>query len=312
MALFDKNASEIVARIVYAGPPLAGKTETVRVLAKMLLGDRAESAMYSPSEAQGRTLYFDWVSYVGGSFRGNKVRCQIISVPGQDALSERRRHILQEADAVVFVIDSTPDGLRQGRYYFEEIQSWISRSEDEPPIALVVQANKRDLPDALPASEIKQSLGSDRMLTVFETTATAGTGIREAFVMCVSQALARIGKLLDSGRLAIGKPEINSGDDLLTQIEAREKLDQAPAETAPAQSALAAIATTRESSATSLLTRALSSINIAQSSRTAVSSEIPIEPVAVNAHAPTATLTSPPPLLPDGNLHAGRIWPPVA
>src|SRR3954470_24230341 len=98
MALIDNDAGEIVIRLVYDGPPEAGKTTSLRALA----GSLAQPA-YTPAEdADGRTLWFDWMEYVGGRFEGCQIRCQIVSVPGQRTLSSRRRRIIESADVVVF------------------------------------------------------------------------------------------------------------------------------------------------------------------------------------------------------------------
>ena len=62
MALIDSDAGEIVIRLVYDGPPEAGKTTSLRALAGSLT-----RPTYSPAEdADGRTLWFDWMEYVGG------------------------------------------------------------------------------------------------------------------------------------------------------------------------------------------------------------------------------------------------------
>lgn len=133
MAMLDNESNTILVRIVYAGPPLSGKTQSIRSLAGMLLGRRADEATFSPGEAQGRTLYFDWVDYVGGLFKGRQVRCQIVSVPGQSALAERRRLILETADAVIFVVDSHPEKVAAADDYFREVRLWTDGPERGSP-----------------------------------------------------------------------------------------------------------------------------------------------------------------------------------
>ena len=75
MATLDKQRDLVVVRIVYDGPPMSGKTTSVRALAEGL-GRPAET----PDEVNGRTLFFDWVDYVGGMFEGHRIRCQIVTV----------------------------------------------------------------------------------------------------------------------------------------------------------------------------------------------------------------------------------------
>ncbi|MFO1349300.1 MAG: GTPase domain-containing protein [Gammaproteobacteria bacterium] len=318
MALLDKDTNAVVVRIVYAGAPMAGKTATVRSLAAMLFGNRGERAVFSPEEAHGRTLHFDWVDYVGGSFRGRRVRCQIIAVPGQDALADRRRWILELADAVVFVVDSQPQQIEAAARYFEEMAPSLERGPGEPPVGVIVQANKRDLPDAVAVDDIKQQLGDNPNLGVIATTATLGKGVREAFVMSVGLALERVGALLDANRLAVGKPEIDNGEDLLALINAKEMAAQAQWWKQAAEQADGARAEeTADKPAVAELPHILSSAAVEQARREEYLGSAPAggEPQArgdldESGHAPTAA--EPVPRLPDVQLTAGAIWPPVA
>ena len=104
MAFLDPADDTLVIRVVYDGAPMAGKTTSVRALASGVGGQAV-----TPREVEGRTLYFDWLDYTAGLFEGRRIRCQIVSVPGQALLASRRRRILESADAVVFVSDSTPE-----------------------------------------------------------------------------------------------------------------------------------------------------------------------------------------------------------
>src|SRR6185369_7909490 len=126
MAIIDDARGVLVVRIVYDGPALSGKTTSLRALAKGV-----SSKVECPAELSGRTLYFDWVDYVGGLFDGRQIRCQIISVPGQRDLAERRQRLLETADAVVLVLDT-----RQHEWEFS--LEWVKatmlrcRSKDPP------------------------------------------------------------------------------------------------------------------------------------------------------------------------------------
>src|SRR5262245_233839 len=108
MATYDAERGAIVVRIVYDGAALAGTTTTLQALARGF-----GRPIFSGDEAHGRTLHFDWVDFVGGRFEGSPIRCQLVSVPGQAALAARRRLLLETADAVVLVVDSTPGGAAE-------------------------------------------------------------------------------------------------------------------------------------------------------------------------------------------------------
>ena len=71
MAVLDVDRNAVVIRIVYDGPPHAGKTTSLRALGRSL-GRSVEA----PSEVAGRTVYFDWMEYTGGLFEGSRAtRC---------------------------------------------------------------------------------------------------------------------------------------------------------------------------------------------------------------------------------------------
>src|SRR6202790_1744660 len=112
MAVLDPRSDTVVIRVVYDGAPMAGKSTSVGALGRGLGSD-----VYSPAEVGGRTLYFDWLDYTGGLFEGRRIRCQIISVPGQATLAPRRRRLLESADAIVFVSDSSPEAFEADRAY---------------------------------------------------------------------------------------------------------------------------------------------------------------------------------------------------
>ena len=138
MAVLDPRSDTVVIRVVYDGAPMAGKSTSVSALGAGLGVD-----VFSPTEVGGRTLYFDWLDYTGGLFEGRRIRCQIISVPGQATLAPRRRRLLESADAIVFVADSTPAGLNSDRGYLAGLYQVVARL-DGPPVGVVLQANKRD------------------------------------------------------------------------------------------------------------------------------------------------------------------------
>ena len=123
MAVLDPRSDTVVIRVVYDGAPMAGKTTSVGALGRGL-----GSEVHSPAEVGGRTLYFDWLDYTGGLFEGRRIRCQIISVPGQATLAPRRRRLLESADAIVFVGDSAPAGFIADRGYLSGLSREIGRA----------------------------------------------------------------------------------------------------------------------------------------------------------------------------------------
>lgn len=216
MPTLDKERGVLVVRVVYDGPPLSGKTTTLKALARSL-----GVPITSPQEKEGRTLFFDWVDYIGGLFEGRQIRCQLLSVPGQEELANRRQYVLEAADAVVVVADTREREMGRAFDHLRSVLAW-SRSKD-PPVGVVLQANKRDAPDAVPRAKIQEVLATIAPIAIIDTVATSGDGIREAFVFGVRLALDRVRALAATGQLKAGVPDVDTPAqllDLLTPLPA--------------------------------------------------------------------------------------------
>lgn len=217
MVILDPDSDDVVIRVVYDGPPEAGKTTSVRSLAGSL-----GRPVFTPDQVEGRTVFFDWLDYTGGLFEGHHIRCQVVSVPGQATLAPRRRALLAEADVVVFVADTRRDQVPGLSGYLQGLTAILARAEG-PPVGLVVQANKRDLPGAVPVPDLRRLLDEAGLrVGIVESVATDGAGIREAFVFAVRLALDRAREQLRTGGLRSERPRVCSGQDLLEELRASE------------------------------------------------------------------------------------------
>jgi signal recognition particle receptor subunit beta len=301
MAVLDREKGCVVIRVVYDGAPMAGKTTSVAALGRGL-----GAAVFSPAEFEGRTLFFDWLDYTGGLFEGHRIRCQIVSVPGQATLAPRRRRLLESADVLVFVGDSSPAGFAADQSYLTALSS-VLQGVRGPHVGIVMQANKRDLPDAIPLERLQEMLeGQQVRIGIVESVATEGTGVREAFVFAVRLALDRVRELMRTGDLPTARPQIDTAEDLLGELQRAEggALDLATASGVKHTSMQDVRDTKPDSLAASALREAISdearSIDISQ----------PVETNAVDKNA-VDTNKDGAPWLPDERVASGMIWPPV-
>ncbi|HEX2874532.1 MAG TPA: GTPase domain-containing protein [Polyangiaceae bacterium] len=221
MAVIDESRGVLVVRIVYDGPALSGKTTSLKALARGV-----SSEVTTPAETAGRTLFFDWVDYVGGLFDGRQIRCQIVGVPGQTELAHRRGLLVETADAVVLVLDTQKT---EWDFSLEWVKKTVPhcRSQD-PPVGLVLQANKRDAADAVPQESMRAALSRIAPVALVPSTATTGDGIREAFVLAVRLALDRVRALAATGRLRSAKPDDDNPEDLLSRLQQAEAKGELP------------------------------------------------------------------------------------
>ena len=98
---------------------------------------------------------------------------------GQDKLRGLWRHYLQGVRALIYVIDSSDrDRIMDAK---EELDRML-REEEMENAALLVLANKQDLPNAMTAAEIQEKLELQklhRMWFVQSTVAPTGDGLYE-------------------------------------------------------------------------------------------------------------------------------------
>lgn len=187
MARFDPKLEEIVLRIVYDGPATAGKSTSLRAI-EAAYATRARGELFVPEEtATGRTLFFDWLELSAGTLDDWPLRVEIVSVPGQLALAERRYRLLRAADAAVFVCDSTPSGMRAAQVAW----AFLVRAMRDASLPVVLQANKQDVPGAPDPEEVARRVGFVGA-AVIGASALDGEGVRLTLYRAIDLARGRL------------------------------------------------------------------------------------------------------------------------
>jgi signal recognition particle receptor subunit beta len=178
MVLFNYSTKELTAKVVYYGPGLCGKTTNLQWIHEKL-PIKNKGKMLSLATEADRTLFFDFLPIELGTIRGMKTRVQLYTVPGQVFYNATRRMVLKGADSVVFVADSQEAMLDANADALENLRENLTANElnpDEMPI--VIQYNKRDLPNALPVEILNDKL-NPRGWPHFEAVAKKGIGVEE-------------------------------------------------------------------------------------------------------------------------------------
>jgi mutual gliding-motility protein MglA len=179
VAVIDIAARRIDARVVFFGPGGGGKTTSLRRIAAAA-PHRVAGAFVTLAGADGRTLFLDGLPLDLGEVAGWRFRLDLVGVPGQPAYERTRRALLAGADGVVFVADSDPRRRAANRASLDELAAWLAEAGQRPgTVPLVVQLNKRDLPDAVPEADLLADLGLPGAAAV-PTVATAGDGVLAA------------------------------------------------------------------------------------------------------------------------------------
>lgn len=176
-------AREVAIKLVYYGPALSGKTTNLKALHD-LVTEQSRGRLMTLDTKDDRTLFFDMLPLVfkAQSDAGSmSLRVKVFTVPGQIVHSSTRKLVLQGADGVAFVADSQLVETQNNADSFLDLRAnlkELGRSLSELP--LVIQFNKRDLPNVRPDSEI-DDLARRGKEPVYKSCATNGQGVLECF-----------------------------------------------------------------------------------------------------------------------------------
>lgn len=197
MGFINVAERTINAKLVYYGVGVGGKTTSLQQVHGIFC-PRNEVKLVSINTEQDSTLLFDFLPINLGNVGGFKIRIQGFTVPGQPKYRQMRKYVLQGADAVVFVVDSQRSRLQENleslQSMRDNLRSSSGTSEDLP---IVLQYNKRDLPDILAEDELDRQFRFRPDIEAFPSVATEGQGVFETFVHAV--ALLVEGKVAQYG-----------------------------------------------------------------------------------------------------------------
>ncbi|HUJ58780.1 MAG TPA: GTPase domain-containing protein [Kofleriaceae bacterium] len=194
MAQVDFLERQLTLKLVYYGPPLSGKTSNLRALHDNV--DKLNRGRLMTLDTRDdRTLFFDLlpIFFRTSSF---SFRIKVYTVPGQPTHEATRKIVLAGADGVVFVADSSPAAREANRAAWHNLVGNLHAfALDQVPI--VVQYNKRDLPDGVPIAEVDRFGEPDR--PVFEAIAKRGDGVVATFFALVGDAWDHLDRDLQLG-----------------------------------------------------------------------------------------------------------------
>lgn len=176
MSFVNYQTKEVNCKIVYYGPGMGGKTTNIQYVYKKTAGD-ARGDMISLSTENERTLFFDFLPLDLGEIRGFKTRFHLYTVPGQVFYEASRKLILRGVDGIVFVADSQVERMEANIESLKGMeQNLIEQGYDLEQLPIVMQWNKRDLPNVVSIEELETKLNK-RNVPSFESIAIDGVGV---------------------------------------------------------------------------------------------------------------------------------------
>lgn len=179
MSFVNSNAKEVHCKIVYYGPSLGGKTTNIQWVYQQTSLEN-KSKMKSLDQEIERTLFFDFLPLNIGEIRGYKTRFHLYTVPGQIVYDASRKLILKGLDGVIFVADSQEERMEENLQAIKNLERNLEQQGyDIRQIPLVIQYNKRDLPNAMKLQEMRSALNTYNAPD-FDAVANEGKGVFES------------------------------------------------------------------------------------------------------------------------------------
>jgi signal recognition particle receptor subunit beta len=191
MSFVNYHTKEINCKIVYYGPGLGGKTTNIQYIYQKT-SSQNKGQMITLNTENERTLFFDFLPLDLGEIRGFKTRFHLYTVPGQVFYEASRKLILRGVDGLVFVADSQVERMEANiESYLGLEKNLQDQGYDLNKVPIVMQWNKRDLPNIVPAEDLQLQLNK-RKNPAFEAIASQGYGVFETLKMISKSVLLNI------------------------------------------------------------------------------------------------------------------------
>jgi len=182
MSFVNYVNKEVNCKIVYYGPGLGGKTTNIQFVYQKTSGDNKGNIISLNTENE-RTLFFDFLPLDLGEIRGFKTRFHLYTVPGQVFYEASRKLILRGVDGVIFVADSQVERMEANLESLKSLEKNLTeQGYDISKIPLVMQWNKRDLPNTTSINDLHKALNKWGV-PEFEAVAMKGTGVFDTLKM---------------------------------------------------------------------------------------------------------------------------------
>jgi mutual gliding-motility protein MglA len=189
----DFKAKELTVKLVYYGPALSGKTTNLQSIHE-LVSSESRGRLMTLETKDDRTLFFDLLPLTLQAGRGVQVRIKLFTVPGQVIHNATRRLVLSGADGVAFIADSQRAETKSNAAAFVNLrQNLVDNGLDAAKMPLVIQFNKRDMPDIRTDAEIDEMARKGKE-PVFKAMALRGQGVLETLLGLLEITWRRIEK----------------------------------------------------------------------------------------------------------------------
>lgn len=196
MAVIHEDRRTVSFKIVYCGTPIGGKTTNIQHI-HACLNPATRGELISLSTSADRTLFFDFLAVEAPLAGGYTAKFQLYTVPGQVLYNSTYQLVMQQADGLVFVADSQLDRMSENVQAWENFQANLRKNGQSLDfIPMVLQYNKRDLPNAAPVEYLEYLLNNGpRRFYSFESAASRGHNVLTTLNTISHEVLTRFSQL---------------------------------------------------------------------------------------------------------------------
>ncbi|HLA31736.1 MAG TPA: GTPase domain-containing protein [Pseudomonas sp.] len=222
MADYSASERKLCLKVVYYGPALSGKTTNLMQLHTLLNPQRKGELMVLETR-DDRTLFFDLLPIGLRSQSGLDLRLKLYTVPGQVQHDSTRKAVLSRVDGVIFVADSQLSQQDNNATAFDNLAQNLQKlGLDIERLPLVVQFNKRDLPDAIDEATLQARWADTPWAPLSLASALHGQGVVESF----QQLLRRLYPLVDE-EFALASEHAIGAQAFVRQLSAAQEAPHA-------------------------------------------------------------------------------------
>ena len=171
MSVINTDAGEIHCKIIYCGPPGAGKSSSLEFVRTRAGGKLTHIPLSTEGGKNSINLYLLSLKRI----LNHRLFFQILNMPRNS--SDEDFCLLKGADGIVFVADSRKEAEESNKRDLEELSTMLDdQGRNIFQIPLALQYNKRDMEDIMPLHLMRADLNRYNNRD-FVSSASQGTGV---------------------------------------------------------------------------------------------------------------------------------------
>jgi len=192
MAFTNFDTKEINCKVIYFGPPGAGKTANLRSIFANTSSDVRAGLLEVGGDDDSSSRFFDFLPISLGHIKDFHLKVHLFTVPSNSLYQSVNSVILKGVDGFVFVADSRIEALADNiDHHFQVRRMLTEAGYNIAGLPRVFQYNKRDLPEVTPIEILRNELNPSR-LPEQEAVAVKSLGTMETLQAMAKQVIKRL------------------------------------------------------------------------------------------------------------------------